>query len=316
MHKTLLLASAFVLGLPVLGWAANLKPYTQINADTVRLGDLFDDLGTTPDRVLGKGPVPGAKITVESPQLAAIARDFNVDWRPTSGSEHSVIERRGDILSRAVINAALRTALVAAGAPPEAEIAMPDPQPITIPTGTTPVPDISQCAYDPQSSHFTALVTVASPDMPSTQQRVSGNVIVLTSAAVLTHRLARGAEITSADIEPKTVRAGLLRGNAAIVPALAIGMILKHDVPAGQPLTALDIDRPELVQRGSLVRMSLVTGGISLGAQGIARDSGAMGERIHVENPNSHAIVEAEVSGVGEVRVEPRGGAVNLVSAQ
>jgi flagella basal body P-ring formation protein FlgA len=139
---------------------------------------------------------------------------------------------------------------------------------------------------------------------------------VLTSAAVPTHRLIRGGEITARDIEPKRVRAGLLRGNAAIVPALAIGMILKHDVAAGQPLTALDIERPELVQRGSLVRMSLVTGGISVGAEGIARDSGAKGDRIHVENPNSHAILSAEVTGQGEVRVAPRGGPVNLVSAQ
>ena len=316
MRKTILAASALVFCLPTLARSAMLKPFSQITSNTVRLGDLFDDLGATPDRVLGKSPAPGMKIVVESPQLAAIARDFNVDWRPTSGSEQSVIERRGDILPKAVIDAALRVALVVAGAPEEAEISMPDTQPFTIPTGTMPVPQISQCTYDASASRFTALVSVSTPDMPAVQQRVSGNVIVLTSAAVPTHRLIRGAEISSTDIEPKRVRASLLRGNTPIVPALAIGMILKHDVAAGQPLTALDIERPELVSRGSLVHMSLIADGISLGAEGIARESGARGDRIHVENPNSHVIVDAEVTGNGEVRVAPRGAAVTLVSAQ
>ncbi len=301
---------------PALAHAALLKPFSQITGSTVMLGDLFDHLGATPDRVLGPAPAPGAKIVVGSPQLAAIARDFNVDWRPTSGAEQSVVERRGDVLPKAVIDAALRIALIAAGAPEEAEIAMPDTQPITIPAGSMPVPQISQCTYDISGSHFTALITIAPPDMPAVQMRVSGNVIVLTSTAVPTHRLLRGGEITASDIEPKRVRASLLRGNAAIAPALAIGMVLKHDVAAGQPLTALDIERPDLVQRGSLVHMSLVSDGIALGAQGIAHESGARGDRIHVENPNSHAIVEAEVTGPGEVRVAPRGGAVALVSAQ
>jgi flagella basal body P-ring formation protein FlgA len=316
MRKTILAASALAVCLPTLARAAMLKPFSQITSDTVRLGDLFDDLGTTPDRVLGKSPAPGTKIVVESPQLAAIARDFNVDWRPTSGSEQSVIERRGDILPKAVIDAALRIALIAAGAPEEAEISMPDTQPFTIPAGSMPVPQISQCSYDPSASRFTALVTVSTPDMPAIQQRVSGNVIVLTSAAVPTHRLSRGAEISGADIEPKRVRASLLRGNTPIAPPLAIGMILKHDVAAGQPLTALDVERPDLVLRGSLVHMSLVTGGISIGAEGIARESGARGDRIRVENPNSHVLVDAEVTGNGEVRVAPRGTAVALVSSQ
>jgi flagella basal body P-ring formation protein FlgA len=276
MRKILLLACGLGIASPLVAQAAMLKAFSQITGGTVRLGDLFDDLGGTPDRVLGPAPAPGAKIVVESPQLAAIARDFNVDWRPISGAERSVVERRGDILPKAMIDAALRIALIAAGAPEEAEIAMPDTQPIIIPAGSLPTPQISQCSYDPSGSHFTAMITVAPPDMAATQMRVSGNVIVLTSAAVPTHRLIRGGEITARDIEPKRVRAGLLRGNAAIVPALAIGMILKHDVAAGQPLTALDIERPELVQRGSLVRMSLVTGGISVGAEGIARDSGYM----------------------------------------
>jgi flagella basal body P-ring formation protein FlgA len=316
MRSIQLAASAAVIALPLAAHAATLRPFTETNAPTVRLADLFDDLGGTPDRVLGRGPAPGERILVGAPQLAAIARDFNVDWRPSTGAEQAVVERRGDTLPSAVILGAVRQALQAAGAPEGSDIVMPDAQPIVIPAGTHPIPDISQCSYDPTAGRFTAMLSVSSPDMPSVQQRVSGAVVVLTAGTVPTHRLARGSLITAADIKPMRVRVSLLHGNTAIRPDQAEGMVLKHDVAAGQPLTILDVAHVDLVLRGSLVHMILSSGGIALAAEGIAKDSGAQGDRIRVENPTSHAVVEAEVIGPESVRVAPRRATVSLVSAQ
>jgi flagella basal body P-ring formation protein FlgA len=45
--------------------------------------------------------------------------------------------------------------------------------------------------------------------------------------------------------------------------------------------------------------------GIALTAQGQAIESGAIGERIRILNPSSHATVEAEVTGADRVRVAP-----------
>ena len=61
-----------------------LRPITTLHAQVVRLKDLFDDAGRNADRVLGPGPAPGGRIVVEARQLAAIARQFDVDWRPIS----------------------------------------------------------------------------------------------------------------------------------------------------------------------------------------------------------------------------------------
>jgi flagella basal body P-ring formation protein FlgA len=152
--------------------------------------------------------------------------------------------------------------------------------------------------------------------MQPAQLRISGAVMVLTSAAVPTHRLARGAVINASDTQMMHVRVNTLHGNAAIQPNQAEGMILKHDVAAGQPLTSLDVARPDLVQRGSLVHMSLNSDGIALVAEGIAKDPGAAGDKIRVENPTSHVIVEAEVIGPDSVRVAPRHAAITLAAAQ
>ncbi len=295
--------------------AAILRPFTQITGGTVRLADLFDNLGSTPDRILGAAPAPGARITVASPQLAAIARDFNVDWRPQTGGERAIVERRADAMPQSRITEALRQALAANGAPDIFDIASPDIQPVLLPAGAIADPAVSQLSYDPQTARFTALVAIAVPDSESVQIRVSGQVIPMAITAVAATRLSPGHLVTASDMRPGRVRAALLRGASSIRPQDALGMAVRHDVTPGQILTLADLTHPALVQRGALVRMLLDSDGLSLSAQGIAAEAGARGERIHVENPLSHRVVMAEVMGPDTVRVAPNAAAVTLVSA-
>ena len=296
--------------------AAILRPFTQITGSTVRLADLFDDLGATPDRVLGAAPAPGLRIVVAAPQLAAIARDFNVDWRPSSGAEQAVVERRGDVLSPAYLGGMLRRALADAGAPADCDVASPDLQPITVPAGAHVEPEIAQLSYDAPSGHFTALLSVTAPQMASLQTRISGQVLPMVQTAVATRRIAPGNVLGEADVQLARVRLASLHGSAAVLPEAARGLAAKRVVAVGQPVSAGDLTKPPLVLRGAPVRMTLNSDGLSLTAQGIAAEAGARGDRIRVENPVSHLLVEAEVTDAGEVRVAPRAAALTLVSAQ
>lgn len=296
--------------------AAILKPFGQIVGPTIRLADLFDELGTTPDRVLGASPAPGARIVVGSPQLAAIARDFNVDWRPSTGNEQAVIERHGETLPRAVIDAALRRSLADAGAPADADVVAPDIQPILVPARAGISPEISQLSFDAQSGHFSAMLTVSSPDMTEMQTRVSGQVVSMTETVVAARRLVPGAIVEDGDLQQARVRTANLRGAAGVTLEAARGLSVKHALSAGQPVSVADLVRPPLVLRGAAVRMTLDSEGIALSAQGIATEAGARGDRIRVENPVSHLLVDAEVTGPGEVRVAPREAVVTLVSAR
>ena len=81
--RPVILALALALALPAFApavfvapaLAATLKPFGQLAEPVVRLSDLFDGVGAA-DRVIGPAPQPGGRITVEAPQLAAIARQF------------------------------------------------------------------------------------------------------------------------------------------------------------------------------------------------------------------------------------------------
>jgi len=297
--------------------AAVLRPYTELTSGVVRLGDLFDALGNTPDRVLGRAPAPGQTITVQAPQLAAIARDFGVDWRPSTGSERSVLQRRGQPIPATQVTDCLTKALRASGAPPDGDVVMPSFDPPMVGAGATASLEATQIAFDPQSGRFTALLVVHETDGDQPAIRLSGQVVSMRDAATLTHRLPIGAVLTDADVQQTRVRASTLSGVIPLAAHQAIGMALRHEVAAGQPLTAGDVMRPVVIARGGTVRMVLESPGMALSALGVALESGGLGETIRVQNPTSHAVVVGEITAAGTVRVAPGAAAqVNVATAQ
>jgi flagella basal body P-ring formation protein FlgA len=283
--------------------AATLRAYGEISSPTVHLADLFEDLGTVPDRVLGPAPAPGDKITVEAPQLAAIARDYAVDWRPDSGSERIILRRAAERLDTASVLKPLRAALTEQGAPAEGDIALPGFDPPLVPAGARTNPTITDASFDPASGRFSATLNVSIPGMDLVTAHLSGQVSVMLEAAVLTHHLHPGSVLKAEDLRASRVRVNLLRGGTPIAVAAALGQALRHDLPPGQPLTSGDVARPVLVARNSTVIMHLDFGEISLSAQGMALEEGGLGETVRVQNPTSKAVVLATVVSPGEVRV-------------
>jgi flagella basal body P-ring formation protein FlgA len=285
--------------------AALLRPYTEIASSTVHLGDLFDDLGSTPDRPLGRAPAPGEKIVVEAPQLAAIARDFGVDWRPVTGAERSVLQRRGQQVSATLVRDCLLAALRQAGAPADGDVFMPTFEPPMVGAGATPKLEAAQVSYDVLSGRFTALLQIQDGEADVPGLRLSGQVVSMRDAASLTRRMSVGVVLSAADVQQVRVRAGVLHGQVALLPAQVVGMALKHDVSPGLPLTPSDLMRPVVVARGSAVHMVLESQGLSLSAMGVALEPGGVGDRIRVQNPTSHAVVEGEITAAGTLRVSP-----------
>ena len=285
--------------------AATLRPTTTLHSPTVMLRDLFDDPGSEGDRVLGPGPAPGGRIVVEAPQLRAIARQFDVDWRPASSADRTVLERPGFPMGRDAALAAVRSALVAAGASPDCAVELTGFTAPLIPLGGVPQAVVSQLEYDSRGGRFSALLSVAGAGMEPVNLRVAGQVREMLDLPVATGSLAVGTVIGPDDLHMARVGANTLRSDAIHNAEQAIGMQLTHPIPAGQPLYPNDLTRPLIVRRGALVRLRLESGGLSVTGQGVALDSGALGERIKVQNPGSRTVLEGIVIGPGLVRIAP-----------
>ena len=285
--------------------AATLRSVTTLEAAVVRLSDLFDDAGPRADRVLGPGPAPGARIVVEAAQLAAIARQFGVDWRPNSAADRIVLDRPGRLLPREQVLAALRSALTGVGAPAESDLELPGFTAPTIPAEGHTDAAIEQVDYDSASGRFTATLAIIATGMPIERMRLSGQLQEMVELPVLVHRLPVGSVLQPGDLQIARLRAGALRDETVRHIADAMGQALKRPAMAGQPLTTADLMRPALVQKGARVILELSVPGLTLSDQGVAQDSGGAGDRIRVLNATSRAVLEVEVIGPDRVRVTP-----------
>src|SRR5579864_5897239 len=117
---TLILLALCLSGVRAEG--ATLRTTTTLHAAVVRLSDLFDEAGANADRVLGPGPGAGGRIVVEAAQLGAIARQFGVDWRPSSSADRAVLDRPGRPMRREDVLRAVKSALMAGGASADCDI--------------------------------------------------------------------------------------------------------------------------------------------------------------------------------------------------
>ena len=298
--RAALLAATLLATTPAI--AATLRDgSTTLAEGSVRLSDLFDGIET--DRVIGPAPEPGGRIVVEAAQLAAIARQFTVDWRSTNSGDRIVLERPGRPFPREPILDALRDALLAIGLPVNSEIETPNFTAPMVPLDDSAKPDVTQAAYDMTTGRFTALLSITARGMTPFNARLSGHVQEMIDVEVTTRRLAPGDVIYQADLQPARIRAGLARSEPVRLPEQAVGLALRHAVNAGAPLLLLDLGRPMLVQRGSPVQVQLDMPGLASPGPGVAREPAAAGERVHVLNPVSRAIMDAEVIDSQRVRV-------------
>lgn len=283
--------------------AAELRRFTTLHSGEVRIADLFDG-ADNPQRVLGPGPAPGSQIVVEAPQLAAIARQFGVDWRPASGADSAVLERPGHALARDAVMDGLRQALAGAGVSDDAEVTLPGWNPPMVPeTGVHA--QIGDLDYDAASGRFNASLMITGDGMAPIRARIGGEVHEMMTVPVVTRRIMPGDVIGPADLRMGRVRGNDINGDFIHVAAGAFGLAPRRPLMPGQKLRVADLVRPPLVLRGAIVSIALEGPGMSLSAQGQALDQGALGEHVRVLNPASRAVLDAEITGPGSVRVLP-----------
>jgi flagellar basal body P-ring formation protein FlgA len=285
--------------------AAALKTRTTLRGPQVYLRDLFEDAGANADRLLGPGPGPGGRIVVESRQLKAIARQYDVDWEPISHADRAVLEWPGRPLEREEVLAAVRAALVAQGAAADCDIVIPGFNPPIVPISGVSAPLITQLEFDRDLGRFTAMLSVTGDGMEPISTRLSGEVADVIELPVAVTRLTAGSIAGPDDIRVARVHVTSVHTEVAHDPAMVIGMQFKLQMQAGVPIPLSNLMQPTQINRGDAVRLQLQAGGLWLTGQGMALESGAVGDRIRVRNVSSQAVLEAEVIKPGEVRVLP-----------
>jgi flagella basal body P-ring formation protein FlgA len=292
---------------------AQLKLEVQLDASVIKVADLWANAGAKADAVIGPAPPPGHSIAVEAGQLAYIAHLYDVDWRPTSGVERTLIERAGRPLTYDEIAEPIRRGLVQAGAPSTVSVELAAVPPILVPPASFPLVSVEADTYDAGSDRFSADLVVSTDGMQTQRVRVAGRVAQMIKAVVAVRRLEPGDVITADDVRVTQVAERRLAGTVERDIADVVGQTPKRTIVAGQPVETADVGAPIMVPKGATVVLVLETPNMSLTAQGLALGSGGRGDVIQVMNPLSRAIVAARVTGAGEAVIEP--GSTPLVPA-
>ena len=304
-RRLFLLLPAGLLAVPGAARAqvAVLRPHSLVEDQVIRVADLFEG---TPrgDVVIGAAPAPGQRFVIEAGQLSAIARRFNVEWRPTSGAERSIIERPGRALSREAAIEVMREELLGLGLPADSELELLAFSPPILPLNAIPRLSAEGGHFEAASNRFAATLIVMADGMPSVRMRVAGRAIATVPAIVATRRLNMGEVIKAEDARLVQMRAERVRPGAAQRLEDVVGMQLRRPITTELPFMSADLVAPTIIAKNESVIMLVEGPGLSLTAQGRALEAATRGARLNVMNLASRKVVEAEAIGPGRVRVQ------------
>lgn len=305
LSRTLLGAGcAFTLLAATPADAVSLKENSVVTDATLKLGDLFSDLESGHDRVLGASPRPGTEMVLNARTLLRIAIALDLPWRPASSSDYLVVRRAATIVERAQIEDALKSEIAQKGVDGNFNLLIPgNMSELILPQDMPASVEVKHLSISRDSGFFEATLVAPSKSNPVKEMKLNGTIEKMVEIPVLRTTLQNGDIIGERDFDMIEIREKDLKNNMATNPQNLIGMTPRRMVMNGKPINIDDLQQPIIVGRGDLITMSFAQGGLSLTVRGKALENGAKGDHIRVMNLSSNKMIDAEVSGSKEVIV-------------
>lgn len=277
-----------------------------VTGNVVRLGDLFENVGDKAQIAVAYAPNPGKRAYFDSRWLARAAKRHGLAWQPISHDEYVTVERESVVVTRDRIEDNIRQALGEHGLGGDTKIELSNPMirmHVAGESDAEPEITIEDIAYDGRTGRFNAIIAANLGRATVQRIRVSGRAFKVLRVPVPRRPFAGGEIIAKNDIEFVEIRAERVQPSIIVEAEGLIGKTAKRGLRAGIPVNHLDVARPVLVAKNSLVTMTLRSGRMMLTAQGKALEDGAQGDSIRVANTHSKQTVEAVVIGAGRVAV-------------
>jgi flagella basal body P-ring formation protein FlgA len=279
---------------------ANLRSNVVIDADTIRLGDIFDGKFANAEKVIAYAPAPGRKLILEATWLFRVARAYRVRWRPSSRLDRTIVERRSHVIeTEQIVETILDALQEQARIEGEMELELDErAKRIFLPTDITPVTTVRSLSYQQRSGRFSAILTAGERNFT-----VAGSAHRLVLVPTLAQRIYAGDIIRLRDIDWKSMRLSRLDSRTVLNETKLVGMSPRRPIVAGRAIMTAEIQPPTLVKRGKRVTIYLKTKIMQLTAKGKSLENGGKGDVVRVQNIDSGKTIEAQVIGPERVAV-------------
>jgi len=278
---------------------------TVIQGDTVRLGDLFRNVGDKAGVTVEPAPAPGQSVTIYSGQLTNIARAHGLDWKPNSQYDRVAVERASKMVPRDTVDQALIRAMAEQGVASDVEIEIGNWQfRLFVPVEKPMTVAVENLIFDSQSKRFSGVISAPMDDPTAERVQISGRIHPVVEVPVLRRRVNPGELIRRDDIEFMKVRDVNAQRGVVSSPGALIGLTPRRILAERTAIRENDIQPLVLVQRNEMVTLTLSTKAMSLSTQGKALDNGAKGDTVRVLNVKSNKTVEGIVTGPNTIAVK------------
>lgn len=316
--KSAIRLAAFVLALsPAAGMASTtsdkveepiaLRPEVTVDSSKILLKNVFSGVDRNADRVIASAPQPGHQMTLKATWLWRVAKIFGLDWRPHSRLDVAIVTRASRTVQPGSIRERLGDkvkALVDSGDTVKVDLDQ-NLMTLHLPSNSDGGFRIDNLRIDDARNRFSAVVRAPAAGPAHITQSIGGRIYRMVEVAVPSRRIMRGAVIKDDDITYVQMRRDKLPRNKLVSAREIIGKSARRALRTNQPIGANDIQPPVLVERNSIVTISLETNVMQLTAQGKAIEDGARNDVIRVANLKSGQVIEAVVSGFKKVTVAP-----------
>ena len=277
-----------------------------VNGTVIHLGDLFNGVGDKAGIAVAYAPEPGKRAFFDVNWLYRVAQKYRLAWKPLSLKQRTVVVRVSIVIGPEEIKDHILAALIEKGVGSDVSIELNNRMlRLHVPGDSSATMAVEEVSYNSSTRRFAANI-IAPVDSPApTRTRITGRIYKMLEIPVLNRRLGKGEIIRSRDIKWIDVRSKRAGRNVIIEETDLVGMSAKRGLRMGVPVRISEVGHPILVNKGSLVIMTLNTPLMRLTSQGRAEESGIDGDTIRVLNTQSNKIIQAIVTGAGQVSVIP-----------
>jgi len=289
-----------VIAVPVL------RASITVTGDLVRIGDVVDNAGTAAQIAIYRAPDLGTTGALSTEQVIAALRAHQVIAVDTRNIREVAVTRLARTIDAKDIESQIARALEHRnGLGDAANLSLTfdrDVQDMRLESSNTGALQPTSVRYDGRSGRFDVSFEIGNEaGLAATRLRFTGTAIETVEAAVLARDVERNDVLKSADIVTERPKAQV--GNDAATRDRALGMQMRKQLRAGQPLHSADLAKPDLVQRDQTVTLIYESAGLYLTIRGKALEGGTEGDVVSVVNLQSKRTVSGVVIGRGQVSI-------------
>ncbi len=279
-----------------------LKQNVIVDNHLILLGDLFKGAGSKSSIAVAYSPEPGQKAFFDANWLYRVAHGNGLKWRPISMKQNVQVNRKTVTIERDEIEDHIFAALIDKGADPEMTIKLSNQfVQLHVPSNSDAIIEITNTSYDQRTQRFSAHISAPG----SKAIRVTGRLQKMLNIPVLNRRMLKNEVIKSEDIAWVKSPSKRVQNNIILYEDDLVGKTPKRGLRAGTLIRSSEVQRPILIEKGSLVTMVLKTQLMVLTSQGRAVEPGANGDLIRITNTQSNKVVQAVVTAAGIASITP-----------